>query len=72
MNVSRPSEHPTVRGENAKTFRWDHRLQRQNFVVFVVVFVLMLSLKLCRCSSDIFLSSRPRIELATAYITGYG
>ena len=27
MNPSRPSEHPPVRGENAKTFRWDHRLQ---------------------------------------------
>ena len=27
---SRPSEHPPVRGENVKTFRWDHRLQRQN------------------------------------------
>ena len=23
---SRPSEHPPVRGENVKTFRWDHRL----------------------------------------------
>ena len=27
LNVSRPSEHPPVRGENVKTFRWDHRLQ---------------------------------------------
>ena len=24
----RPSEHPLVRGENVKTFRWDHRLLR--------------------------------------------
>ena len=29
-------------------------------------------LELCRCSSDLFLSSRPRIGLATTYITGYG
>ena len=29
LNASRPSEHPPVRGENAKTFRWDHRLQTQ-------------------------------------------
>ena len=29
MNASRPSEHPQVREENVKTFRWDHRLQRQ-------------------------------------------
>ena len=29
MNASRPYEHPPVRGENVKTFRWDHRLQRQ-------------------------------------------
>ena len=36
MNASRPSDHPPVRGGgNVKTFRWDHRLQRQNlFVVF--------------------------------------
>ena len=32
----------------------------------------LLSLELCRCSSDIFLSSRPRIGLASTYITGYG
>ena len=30
--VSRPSEHPPVRGENVKTFRWDHRLQIQNLL----------------------------------------
>ena len=29
MNASRPSEHPPVRGENVKTFRWGHRLQVQ-------------------------------------------
>ena len=33
---------------------------------------LLLSLELCGCSSDIFLSSRPRTGLATTYITGYG
>ena len=33
---------------------------------------LLLSLELGRCSSDIFLSSRPRTGLATTYITGYG
>ena len=27
LNEPRPSEHPPVRGENVKTFRWDHRLQ---------------------------------------------
>ena len=27
LNAPRPSEHPPVRGENVKTFRWDHRLQ---------------------------------------------
>ena len=31
LNASRPSEHPPVRGENVKTFRWDHRLQRLLF-----------------------------------------
>ena len=31
LNASRPSEHPSVGGGNVKTFRWDHRLQRQNF-----------------------------------------
>ena len=26
QNAARPSEHPPVRGENVKTFRWDHSL----------------------------------------------
>ena len=30
LNEYRPSEHPPVRGKTVKTFRWDHRLQRQN------------------------------------------
>ena len=34
--------------------------------VFVFVFVF------CRCSSDLFLSNRPRTGLATTYTTGYG
>ena len=35
---------------------------------FVFYFVTMFSLELCRCSSDIFLSSRPRITgLTTTY-----
>ena len=35
LNASRPSEHPPVRGENVKTFRWDHRPQIQNlFMAF--------------------------------------
>ena len=33
---------------------------------------LSLSLELGRCSSDLFLSSRPRTGLATTCITGYG
>ena len=33
---------------------------------------LLLSLELGRCSSDLFLSSRPRTGLAATYITGYG
>ena len=36
------------------------------------LFFLLLSLELGRCSSDLFLSSRPRTGLATTYITGYG
>ena len=40
--------------------------------LFVCV-LLLLSLELgSRCSSDLFLSSRPRTGLATTYITGYG
>ena len=35
LNASRPSEHPPVRGENVKTFRWDHRLQIQNLFMAV-------------------------------------
>ena len=33
VNASKPSEHSPVRGENVKTFRWDHRLQRQNLLM---------------------------------------
>ena len=39
--------------------------------LFRFCFVFLLSSELCRCSSDLFLSSRPRPELATTYITGY-
>ena len=41
------------------------------FFFFFCVF-LLLSLELGRCSSDLFLSSRPRTGLATTCITGYG
>ena len=35
QNASRPFEHPPVRGENVKPFRWNHRLQIRNlFVAF--------------------------------------
>ena len=37
-----------------------------------VCIFLLLSLELGRCSSDLFLSSRPRTGLATTCITGYG
>ena len=41
-------------------------------LLYCFLFVVdMLSLELCRCSSDIFLFSRPRTGLATTYITGY-
>ena len=39
---------------------------------FCLFVFLLLSLELGRCSSDLFLSSRPRTGLATTYITGYG
>ena len=35
------------------------------------IFICMLLSELCICYADIFLSSRPRIAVATAYITGY-
>ena len=38
--------------------------------LFCFVFVFMLSLELCRCSSDIFLSSRTRTGLTTMYFAG--
>ena len=41
------------------------------FFLYVCVF-LLLSFELGRCSSDLFLSSRPRTGLATTYSTGYG
>ena len=40
LNASRPSEHPPVRGENVKTFGWDHRLQIQPFKYHVVALYL--------------------------------
>ena len=42
---------------------------------FFLVFFLcssLLSLELCRCSSDLVLSSRQRTGLATTYNTGHG
>ena len=39
---------------------------------FVCLCFSLLSLELGRCSSDIFLSSRPRTGMATTCITGYG
>ena len=43
------------------------------FVVCVFVCFSLLSLELgSRCSSDLFLSSRPRTGLATTCIIGYG
>ena len=35
QNAPRPFEHPPVRGENVKTFRWDHRLQIQHLFLSV-------------------------------------
>ena len=43
MNASRPSEHPPVRMENVKTFRWDHKLQRQNlFIMFFLILSVLI------------------------------
>ena len=42
------------------------------FVCLCVCVFLLLSLELGRCSSDLFLPSRPRTGLATTYNTGYG
>ena len=39
---------------------------------FCFYFVFMFSLEFWRCSSDFFLSRRPRTRLATTYIAGYG
>ena len=44
-----------------------------SFYGFSALFLFyMLSLELRKCSSDIFLSSRPRTGLTTAYVIGYG
>ena len=40
QNAPRSSEHPPVRGKTVKTFRWDHRLQIQNFEVAAVTKIL--------------------------------
>ena len=37
LNASRPYEHSPVRGKSVKTFRWDHKLQRQNLFSLQVV-----------------------------------
>ena len=37
LNASRPSEHPSVRGEKVKAFRWDHRLQMYLVSPLVVI-----------------------------------
>ena len=49
LNASRPSEHHPVKRENAKTFRWDHRLQRQTTSSrplngFIPLFIMVVTL----------------------------
>ena len=43
-----------------------------NSLQLLGVLLSLLSLELGRCSSDLFLSSRPRTGLATTCIIGYG
>ena len=45
---------------------WQYLKKSYSFL-FVVFFVLMPSLELCRCPSDLFLTSRPRTGLATTH-----
>ena len=59
QNAPRPSEHPPIRGE-----KMSKRLGGIKGCKFLC-FGFMLSLELCRCSSDLFLSSRPRTGWAT-------
>ena len=60
-----------------------HRLSFSGLCILLFLFLslcrflcvcvfLLLSLELGRCSSDLFLPSRPRTGLATTYNTGYG
>ena len=42
LNASRSSEHPPVKGENVKTFRWDHRLQIQNLFMASPIVVTLI------------------------------
>ena len=65
LNASRSSEHPPVRGENVKTFRWNHnRLQSQNlYIAFKHRFPE---------GSNIIISTHiPRILVATSKKTFY-
>ena len=44
LNAFKPSEHPPVRGQNVKTFRWDHRLRRQNlFMLSFLIFSVLVA-----------------------------
>ena len=44
LNAFKPFEHPPVRGENVKTIRWDHRLQRQNlFMLSFFIFSVLVA-----------------------------
>ena len=62
LNASRPSEHP-VRGENVKTFRWDHRLQILSFPGMCILLFLFLSLCRFLCVFLFCSHRQPRILL---------
>ena len=66
-----PSRETLNSGANGGRY-WRTQVLSFLFVRRFCLFVFVCSLELCRCSSDIFLSGRPRTGLTTTYITGYG
>ena len=65
LNAPRPSEYSPVRGENVKTFRWDHRLPIQNlFMAFKRVPLSMV----VTLGQQYNVGENPTVKLYTYYI----
>ena len=74
QSAPRPSEHPPVRGQNLKTFRWDHRLQIQNLLSHLNGFLYGSNIGCCRTVAAVSfynLDFRSRQQSGQRWLTNF-